>query len=235
MINYFVFDGVSSQDFGLVISGIDTFSAASRDVTSVSVPGRNGDLLIDNGRYNNVDLTYDAAILREFRDQFDFFRAFVSSRPGYRRLEDTYHPNEFRIASFSAEMTPEMLGRAFQAGRFSVGFNCKPQRFLKSGEAPIAFSAPMTLYNSGFEALPLITVYGSGSGTVTVGGVTVTIKSLSEYVTLDCDVQDAYKGLTNANGTIYAPKFPTLPPGECQISWTGGVERLEIIPRWWTL
>lgn len=235
MRNQFFYNGRSSADFGLLISGIDTFSSTSRDVTSISIPGRNGDLLIDNGRYHNIDIVYDAAIAREFREKFDAFRAFMLSSPGYNRLEDTYHPDEYRMAAFSAPMSPDLVGTGFHAGKFSVGFNCKPQRFLKSGETPITLSAPRRLYNSGFQALPLITVYGSGAGTLTVGGVTVQLKAIDGYVTMDCDLQDAYKGLENKNSTIYAPQFPVLQPGENLITWTGGVTRVEITPRWWTL
>ena len=235
MRNMFIFNGRSSEDFGLILSGIGTFASTSRDISSVSVPGRNGDLLIDNGRYHNVELTYEAAIPRQFRRRFDEFRPFMLSSLGYRRLEDTYHPDEYRMARFAGNLSPEMVGAAFIAGRFDLVFDCKPQRFIKSGEIPVTFSAPGALYNSGFEALPLITVYGSGAGTVTVGDVTVTLNSIDDYVVLDCDIQDAYRGTANKNNTIYAPEFPTLPPGECLISWTGGVTRIEIVPRWWTL
>lgn len=111
-----------------------------------------------------------------------------------------------------------------------------PQRFLKIGEIPMTLTAPKTIHNPGMEALPLITVYGTGAGSVTVGGVTVDIKSLDEYVILDCDTQNAYRGiLENKNNTISAPEFPTIPPGESRVGWTGGVERVEIVPRWWVL
>ena len=231
----FIFNGRSSEDFGLILSGIGTFASTSRDISSISVPGRNGDILIDNGRYHNVELIYEASIPRQFRRRFDEFRPFMLSSLGYRRLEDTYHPDEYRMAKLAGNLSPEMVGAAFIAGRFDLVFDCKPQRFLKSGEGPVTFSSPGALYNSGFEALPLITVYGSGAGTVTVGDVTVTLNSIDDYVVLDCDIQDAYRGTANKNNTIYAPEFPTLPPGECLISWTGGVTRIEIVPRWWTL
>jgi phage-related protein len=85
------------------------------------------------------------------------------------------------------------------------------------------------------ESRPLITVYGAGAGTLTAGGRTVQLKSLDGWLTLDCDLQNAYKGTQNKNNTIFAPEFPVLPPGESAVTWTGGVTRVEIIPRWWTL
>ena len=63
----------------------------------------------------------------------------------------------------------------------------------------------------------------------------VQIKNLSSSLTLDCELQDAYKGLENHNADISAPEFPVLEAGENRIGWTGGVTHIEIIPRWWTL
>ena len=30
-------------------------------------------------------------------------------------------------------------------------------------------------------------------------------------------------------------KLPELPEGKTQITWTGGITAVEVIPRWWTL
>ena len=46
----FTFNGQSSPDFGLIISGKDIYSAPAPDVSFVSVPGRDGDVLIDQGK-----------------------------------------------------------------------------------------------------------------------------------------------------------------------------------------
>ena len=84
-------------------------------------------------------------------------------------------------------------------------------------------------------SLPLNTLYGNGSGTLSVGDTVVTIKDMSGSLTLDCDLQDAYQGTQNKNSSISAPSFPVLETGDNIISFTGGVNRVEIIPRWWHL
>ncbi len=50
----FTFKGQPSSSFGLIISEKDIYSAPAHDVSFVSVPGRNGDVLIDNNRYENM-------------------------------------------------------------------------------------------------------------------------------------------------------------------------------------
>ena len=62
----FWFDGHCCEEFGIVCSGSSTFAAPERDVTVVDIPGRNGTLTIDNGRYKNITITYPAAVPREF-------------------------------------------------------------------------------------------------------------------------------------------------------------------------
>lgn len=48
---YFIYDNISSQDFGIKIKkgGINNFSSPQRSYETIQVKGRNGDLVIDNG------------------------------------------------------------------------------------------------------------------------------------------------------------------------------------------
>lgn len=242
-MNAFSLGGVRSEDYGIIMTVPPDEVNADRDVEIISVRGRNGDVIVDGGRYNNVEISYSCALIPE--DDEDYRKAairvasFLRPTAYYQRMENTYDPEHFRLARVASAISAESI--AEQAGKFSITWDCKPQLFLKSGECAIDFPEQGNLWNmTEFEALPLITVYGSGAGTVTIGDITVTIKSMDDHLVLDCELMDAYRvadsgALENKNGSIYAPKFPVLRPGENLISWTGGVERLEIIPRWWTL
>ena len=228
-------DGVCLADYGLVLTDVRTETAPVRVVERIAIPGRSGALHIDRGRFENVTVEYSFVILREFSEKFAALRALLLSKAGYRRLEDTMHPEEYRMGACLDGIEPELY-RFLQTGTFPLKFDCAPQRYLKSGEYPVMLSAPGVLYNStAFVSKPLIAVTGSGAGSLTVGGVTVSILSLDGSLSLDCDTQNAYKGHQNKNNTISAPVFPVLSPGENQISWTGGVTGVEVTPRWWTL
>ena len=132
------FGGINSADYGVWITGSGTFSSPERDVEYVSVPGRNGDLIIDNNRWNNIEVTYPANIQSDFDTKIQAFRAAMGRKRGYQRLEDNYHLDEYRMASFTLGIQPETtpLNRG---GEFDLVFNCKPQRFLKSGDIPLQF------------------------------------------------------------------------------------------------
>ena len=135
-----IFNGFNSEDYGIIISGAGTYATPERDVTSISVPGRNGDIHIDNGRYNNIQVTYEAGIAKGFESKFLPFMNALLSAPLYSRLEDDYHPELYRLATFHAEMVPE-VGTILRSGKFNLTFDCKPQRFYKANQAITLSSA----------------------------------------------------------------------------------------------
>jgi phage-related protein len=234
MINYIVFNGKKLKDFGVYISGEGVFNAPKRSTTSVEVPGRNGTLTIDNGRYENIKVKYPAFIVRDFKERVGALRDFVLAQSGYCRLEDTYHPEEYRLAkwntSFSVKPNEELY-----AGEFDLEFDCYPQRFLKEGENAIEITSSTVLINETLHtALPLIRAYGTG--TFTINGVTVQITTANSYTDIDCELQECYKDTlaTNCNGNVVVSEFPTLISGENSVSMSG-ITKLEITPRWWRL
>lgn len=232
----FYLDGVSCAECGIVLQKPITFSSAKPDVEMISIPGRNGDLCFSNGSFSNVQGTATCYALddRNVTNKLSNLSAWLFRTQNYRRLELTQDPECYRLARVSSGPKNEV--RMNLLAPFAIIFDCKPQKWLKVGERLINITTSgQLLHNPGQLALPLIIVYGSGTGAITVGGITVQIKSLDGSLTIDCDLQDAYKGTQNKNSTILAPEFPTLPPGSSVVTWTGGVSRVEIIPRWWTL
>lgn len=231
---YFVFDGVNSHDVGLKLQSFMTFSSPTPIVETVSVRGRNGNLHFYNGSFENIQGNASCFALQESVGQaIDQIKRWTVRSAGYKRLEASSEPNSYRMARVSSG--PETELRVRLLAPFTLTFDCMPQKFLKSGENTITMTGSGVLYNDGFDALPLITVYGSGASTLNVSGTTVQIKSINGSLTLDSETQNAYKGTQNKNSTISAPKFPILYSGDNEISWTGGITKIEITPRWWTL
>lgn len=129
-----VFNGVDlGKECDMFVLGKGAFGAPSRDVTQIHVPGRNGDILVDNGGWNNVDVTYSSCcILSNFRENVAKLRGYLLANPGYHELTDPYNPDEVRYAEFRGPFTPEAFtSRGNNAGMFDLTFNCKPQRFLR--------------------------------------------------------------------------------------------------------
>jgi phage-related protein len=119
---------------------------------------------------------------------------------------------------------------------FEIGFDCKPQRFVKAGENAVVLTANGSLFNQyGQIALPFVALYGHGEGRLTIGDCVVDVKELDGTLYLDSETQNAYNNSGNQNLNINAPIFPVLGDGEIPVAFSGGIERVEIIPRWWEL
>lgn len=232
--NYLIFEDVNTKDYNVWISGSGTYDAPERNVTFVTIPGRDGNLTIDGGSYKNITVSYPAFISKDFPKYMADFRARMKSLGGYHRLEDTYDPDHYRMAAFTGQMKPKTTALN-RAAEFTLTFNCKPQRFLKSGEHTFDLHDGDVIHNpTEYEAKPLFRAYGVGS--FSIGNITVSILETTDYIDIDSDLQDAYRGLVNRNGKIKLTnfKFPTLPPGDIGVS-ISGLSRLEITPRFWTI
>ena len=220
----------------IVVQKYPERTIAKRKYDIVSVPGRNGDLYFSQDAFENVVQEYEVYISAEREKLPAMARKaadWLQAEPGYHELWDSYEPEIFRLAYYSGSENIENIFQRF--GRMTLAFSCKPQRFLNSGKEAVSFSVPGQLYNpTMYNSKPVVTVFGTGSGTVTIGGTTFTLAGITDYIVIDSDIQDAYKETLNCN-SMMSGEFPELLPGENVISWTGNITGISIIPRWWTL
>lgn len=78
--DFFIFGGVNSLDYGVLLDGSGTTTAPERDVMTVTIPGRSGDLLVDAGRWKNTTVSYPCTIAREFEGAVCGVQAGVAGR-----------------------------------------------------------------------------------------------------------------------------------------------------------
>lgn len=189
LMNGLTFGGINSLDYGIYISGEAVFNAPARDVEMLQIPGRNGDLVLDHGRFENVEVSYPAGTFgddqTDFREKLSDFRNAILSQVGYQRLTDTYHPDEYRMGVYASglEVNPVHYNTA---GEFVLTFNCKPQRWLTSGEDSVAIADGGTIDNPTlFESEPLLEVEGYGN--INFNGYNIDIENavLGDVVIVD--------------------------------------------------
>lgn len=232
MINYLTYDGKNLRDFGVYVNGTYTFSSPERSINRIVIPGRNGTLTIDNKRYENMQVSYESFIINNFQENIEALRNYLGSAAGYRRLEETYHPNEYRMARFVSGLEVEATP-LLREGNFTMIFDCMPQRFLKEGEIPVEYTTNGSIFNKTMQpAKPLLRVWGNG--TVGIGDATLTLAGTTNYTDIDCESMDAYYGATNRNDKI-SGTFPVINPGSNGVSLGGSVTKVQITPRWWIL
>lgn len=231
----FYLDGIDAGSVGIRLQAPVVFSKAIPVVETQTIPGRNGNLVFETGSYENRVGSASCFCLQEDVEMaIGSAGRFLMGRKGYRRLETSDDPNHYWMAR--VKNSPQIEMRLRVLAPFEIEFDCKPQRFVKSGENSVVFTSNGSIPNQyGQTALPLITLYGQGEGTLTIGNCVVEVKELNEMLFLDSDTQNAYNNNGNQNMNINAPIFPTLPDGETKIVFSGGIEKVEIVPRWWEL
>lgn len=138
-MNYFEYNGVRSSDMGLHIQRKNVYSSPKYDSSFVSIPGRNGDLIVPNHRYENTLVSYSVYLSaknsQQLADSITKIKAWLYAQPDrYHILKDSYDKRFFRYALFNSSLDIE--DELNKIGVFTVSFNCKPFRYDIDGELP---------------------------------------------------------------------------------------------------
>ena len=238
-MSYFTYNGRSSADFGLHIEKKDVFSAPEYDAEFISIPGRSGDIINPNRRFANIKVTYTvflarkniAALAAVLRD----IKGWLYSEPDrYHELTDSYDAEYFRYGVISGNLDiEEQLNKV---GSFTVTFNCKPYKYSFAGQETVSADASeLTITNpTAFESRPYIKLYGNGTVVIMIQpqGRGMMISNLDEYIEIDSELMNCFKGTVLKNDTVKGAEYPVFKSGVCTINCTGDVSRIEVIPRW---
>ena len=249
MRNFLIFDDKNTMDFGVYLYSSSTLNAPRRDAEGEVVVGKNGEIIRDNGRLENVLISYTGLIREELRSNITALRGFMLSRVGYCRLQDTFNPDEFRMAKFEEgfEVTHD---RTFNMAKFPMVFSCRPERWLLEGEQDVSISSSNTilLNPTYFDAKPFFTVTGNGRIIVSNEDATYTmvLAGTSGQYFIDCENMDCY-GVSNGeyvnlNSKITLsdtlgdyPHFPVLAGNKESIILAMGFTSVSMKARWWTV
>lgn len=251
-----IYAGVSSATVGVKVEWYPNLDRPARKYTRVSVPGRSGDLFFYQDAYENVIQRYDiyagylaaGASQIVWKDVFDWLYPAETAVTindhinltinGYHTLVDAYDPDgSIRLATFNSGVEVENSWNHF--GRATIEFDCRPERFTSDAFTMLTVSESGETINNPTDrpAKPFIKVYGSGSATLMVNGYQMSISNMTDYLHIDCDSQNCFRQLAeNRNNLITLTNgFPVLTSGGNAIAWTGGIDRVEVYPRWWRL
>lgn len=236
-----IFNNGSTKDLNAEVEAPPSYSTPERDYDVVHIPGRNGDLVNDQGSYQNIEARYTLSIVPpegySFSETMRKFESWLHSGSGYCKLEDSYDQEHYRLAYYKE--ANEIENFLNKVGKVTLTFVCKPERYLKSGEEPVVLSNGSVIVNSsGYISKPIFIVYGSGNGTFSINGITVTITNIVNEMVIDCEFMDVYKDGQNLNKRVSISPidvFPEFVQGNNIIGISGGISSLIAIPRWWSL
>lgn len=241
----FIFNGVSAADMGLVVERYPGQPVPRKRLTSITIPGRSGNLHQWDGAYENVTLRYRCWFKASpVTDHAHAIKAWLMSAPALARLEDTYDPQVFRLATYKGGAEIDNVLDRF--GRFTIEFDCDAPVYLKSGETGFSFNSDGQLINpTSFASAPLIRIHkvSDFGGVVRIGdySLNVLFNSIrSEWLYVDCALREAWEIVDGievpSNANVSSPSFPVIEPGVNDVSFSGvSIDRIVVTPRWWSL
>ena len=239
-------NGVPSSQYGIEVTKYPEYVKPQRKLDRYQVPGRNGDIIMMQDAWENVEQSYEIAIgdgtADSVPDSAGDLAEWLCSPKGYRELSDDFDTDHYRIAFFEGrfDVDPVSTGKV---GRTRITFNCKPQRYLVSGKTAVTISSsPGSITNStAYASKPLLFVQrsASGNGTITIGSTVFTITGIpSGGIYIDCESMECYdRNNNNCNDKVESntSEFATLNPGANTIGFTGKVSSVRITPRWFEI
>lgn len=244
-------DGVDLfTTYGVYTSGQGVFASPERDYVFYDVKGRNGDLVSLKTKLKNMTVSYKCGIVSSFDANLADLRAFLLTRIGYVKIKDDYHPTEFRLGVFTGPLEPS-VNETNDAGEFLLTFNCRPQRFLDSGDPyTVITSSPTPIVNpTAFDATPFLRINGYGWVRFGVIGGRVWTLNIDQahpgtYIDIDCETMQAYNGSGNmlpyvscSSGDVRnVADFPVLTAEkQTDISFPTTITAVRVRPRWWSV
>lgn len=226
-MGWFSFKGKDSRDFGILISAAPEKMRAERRVEQVTIPGRNGELTVDEGTYAPYVISVECSTRGS--ENLDEILAWLD---GTGELILCTEPDKvFRASIYNKISVADMI---YLYNSFLLQFRVQPFKYSvnAAGDA-LELTAPTTIRNSGtVYSEPLITVYGSGDITLNINGNPYPLRNVDGNITIDSEMMEVFKGSTNQNSKYGGAEFPRFEVGQNEIRWTGNVSKIKIQPRW---
>ncbi|NFA44539.1 phage tail protein [Clostridium botulinum] len=222
----FIFNNISSEDMGLIVQELPPISTPEETINKSDVPG--GVPILQNCGYGLLEKSCTCHYEGNNPDKLlQWLRG--SGKVMFSNLKDRYYK------SYIGNKIPLEQILKNKLYKFPVIFTCKPFSYLLGGDIPITITTHTTLCNmkSTHESYPTITIRGKGSATLTINKRTFNITDINggEIVIIsDPDIQQ----VLNNKGKFMEGEFPYFDVGENEISWTGNITSIEIIPYWRT-
>ena len=159
----FTFNGVNSDDMGLIVEKYPVRPFPERKVNVFNVPGRSGKLIVDQNAFENVIQEYDVYIKGGsvgFQKRASLISKWLLSVSGYAPLSDNYSASdEYRYARFLGGVN--FINSLNRYGKATIQFDCKPQRYNYNQAYFIENATSGSLFLPDkpemFEGKPLIT------------------------------------------------------------------------------
>lgn len=239
---YMSFKGVFNDDVGAKLIGMPIRQATAIRGDKQTLPGRDGFLLLPTG-YQEITVKQDIAVPGS-----EALQAVKRWLSGAGDLVFGDHPDYAYEAAVITVSAMSSIAKRLTGQKLTVTFTCQPFLHLVD-ERPIVLTAAKVFSGLGdVNALPLIAVEGSGAQELTVNGRSMDLTlTAGKPLFIDSDAGIAYTleegGMAFAGEKVnvkddWFELYPGNDPMQAQtfeknsVSFTAGITRVTITPRW---
>jgi phage-related protein len=217
-----IFNGISSQSFGLELINEVTHEIASNDIETVPIEGRDGVLLVDRQRLNPVEKAFPMVLKNEVYGTSSRISEWLGVK-GWKDLELSWDPDYLYQATVINQISIDEVVKQF--GKVRVVFLVHPIKMLKDSLTSRSLSKGQTIVNRGnVEAKPVITLNGYGDTVLTINGRRTALEDIQGTITLDMHRNLVYSGNLSVWDKVLREANthkPFLDVGSNVINWTG--------------
>ena len=212
---YFIYNGINSKDMGVILKELPPIIKPRRRMEIIQVPGRNGTLHIDENCYEPISISLECTL----KSNIDA-RSITNWLTNFGTITFSDEPDKFYNAAITNSIPLERVFRIYR--EFIIQLELQP---IAQSIQEYTYNCNNTSENilkidSTAEMYPYIKISGTGEVTLSVNHKVSTLKIDEEYIELDCELQNAYKGTKSKNDKMNG-EFPILIPGDNKIQITG--------------
>jgi predicted phage tail component-like protein len=224
----FTYRGKHSREFeGLVVKTDNNQLVPSKRFERISIPGRNGQYIFEDG-YNNKVLEFDFSLIKgsiQERRQRAREIAYWLSGTGDLILDGEIDKT-YKVVRTVSDID---LSLNQVVENFKVVFEAEPFQLGTFKSISVDNPTNITLINDGTEeAETSISVTGTGDVFLTLDDKILNLTGLTERITLDSKRYLAYNDLKENKLDLHWGDFIKIPPGSSELLITGTVSNIQI-------
>ena len=238
-MSYFLFNGISSKDIGLMITKPLIRPSWVREMEEITLPGSERKIMQLSKSHKNANLTVSAVVADATPQAVRDIYAVLS---GYGTLVLSSAPDE-QMNAYVEPLVPEAV--ALEVAELPINFVCEPFAYAKKPTITVVGTSYTAVTNSGSVA-----AYPEVQLTAQTGEIVIDTNATffkleipaelnGKAITLNCDAQVAYY-TDNAGQKVSINQytygdFPVLHPGTnyCAINGTQNTCNFIVRARWY--
>lgn len=225
----------SFRDFKLIIEKPPDFNFHKNIYNEISIPG--GGVLHELSGEKDAPFLIGFTFICNDEELFEIKNKINNWLKNSISQELIYSFNKMGYYKVKKIEIGEVTTSSRIVRKFTVNFTIYPYLFLFEGNNIITLNAPENIFNvrATCKSKPCLNIYGNGDITININSQSLILKNVNNNIIVDSFIGDCYKILNNdlvhLNNKMYS-KFPILEAEENNISWSGNVTKIEILPRW---